>query len=87
MKPIHQTPFRERPEPREVPGPAAITVGALRLGAVLAVAVLALLLGARFMFGWRPPFDPGWLVLPAFLLPAVVTGVRLLIARRARGEQ
>ena len=86
MRPIHQTPFRERPEPREVPGPVAITVRALRLGAVLAAGVVAFLLGARALFGWSPPFDPGWLVLPAFLLPAAVTAVRLLIARRAQAR-
>ena len=86
MRPIHQTPFRPRREPVEVPGPLATTVRALRLGAVLAAGVVALLLGARTFFGFRPPFDPGWLVLPALLLPAAVTGARLLIARRVRGK-
>jgi sterol desaturase/sphingolipid hydroxylase (fatty acid hydroxylase superfamily) len=81
VQPVHQTPFRERPEPREVAGPVASTVRALQLGAVLAAGVVAFLLGARTLFGWRPPFDAGWLVLPAFLLPALVTGVRLLLAR------
>jgi hypothetical protein len=84
VRPIHQTPFRARPEPREVPGPVAITVRALRLGAVLAAGVVAFLLGARMLFGWTPRFDPGWLVLPALLLPAAVTGARLLVARRTR---
>jgi len=83
---VHQTPFRERPEIPEAPGPVAITVNALRLGAVLAAGVVAFLLGARAFFGWSPPFDPGWLVLPALLLPAAVTGFRLLMSGRARGR-
>jgi hypothetical protein len=49
--------------------------------------LVALLLAARALFRWSPPFDPGWLVLAAFLLPAAVTGVRLLMARRARARE
>ena len=76
MEPLHRTPFRPRPEPGPSRDPLSSAVRALRLGAVLGAAVIAFLLGAQSFFGWRPPIDPAWLVIPAFLAPAVIAGVR-----------
>lgn len=73
-EPLHRSNFRPRPE---APGPrdrVADAIRGARLGAVLAavVAILALILGGPR----RLPFDPGYLVLAAFLAPIALALLR-----------